>query len=100
MLKHIVCWRIKDLSGGVPKKEALLMMKQKLDELPERISEIIEFEVGININPSEAAYDISLYSSFKDEEALEAYQQHPAHQEVGKFIKEIASQRAVVDYLV
>ncbi|WMJ72305.1 Dabb family protein [Cytophagaceae bacterium ABcell3] len=97
MLKHIVCWKIKDQAD---KKENIEKMKEKLEALPEKISEIVEFEVGINIDPSDAAYDISLYSSFKDQEALATYQKHPEHVEVGKLIKEITESRVVSDYII
>jgi hypothetical protein len=100
MLKHIVCWRIKEEAEGASKKENIIKMKKMLEALPYKISEIEDFEVGINFNASEAAYDISLYSAFNDEKALEAYQVHPAHVEVASFIKAITKERVVCDYHV
>jgi hypothetical protein len=97
MLKHIVCWKIKE-TDGVSKEENLLKMKSLLESIPSQISEIIDLEVGINVAVADTAFDISLYSSFRDQGALEAYQKHPAHVEVGNFIKSVAIGRAVVDY--
>ena len=57
-----------------------------------------EFEVGVNFNPSEAAYDVSLYSVFESKETLQAYVVHPEHQKVVQFIGSIAENRVVVDY--
>lgn len=98
MLKHIVCWKIKDSADGSSRKENLEKMKRDLEALPMIIKEIIDFEVGINFNSSDTAYDISLYSSFKDQEALQKYQKHPNHEKVAEFIRSITEKRAVVDY--
>lgn len=97
MLKHIVCWKIRGNEAGL-KESNLAKMKELLDELPKLINEIEAFEVGINFNESEAAYDISLFSVFTDKAALEIYQNHPEHLRVAKFIREITLERVVVDY--
>lgn len=99
MLKHIVCWKIKESANGSSRQENAGRMKKELDALPALIEEIIDFEVGLNFNPSEAAYDISLYSSFKDQDALDRYQKHPAHEKVVEFARSIVEKRVVVDYL-
>jgi hypothetical protein len=96
MLKHIVCWKLKEES----KQENLVRMKSLLDSLPPVISEIKEFEVGIDVLKTETSYDITLYSAFEDAAALKRYQVHPAHEEVAGFIKSVTEKRAVVDYLV
>lgn len=98
MLKHIVCWRIKETTQS--KEENISKVKALLESLPEKIEEIRELEVGININTSEAAYDVCLYSVFEDEEGLSTYQVHPAHVEVAGFIKQVTSERMVADYIV
>lgn len=98
MLKHIVCWKITDTDRS--KEENIREMKRRLESLPDHISEIKEFEVGINSNPSEAAFDIALYSGFSNEANLEAYRKHPEHKKVAEFINSIAEDRVVVDYEV
>lgn len=97
MLKHIVCWKIKGDDLG-SKESNLAKMKELLDELPNLIDEIEAFEVGINFNENEAAYDISLFSVFTDKGTLEVYQKHPEHLRVAEFIKEVTLNRVVVDY--
>ncbi len=111
MLKHIVMWKLKDSALGVTKSENALRMKTALEELPGRIPEIKLFEVGIGATASQqagdsqaagaqGAWDIVLYSAFEDAAALERYAKHPAHEVVAKFIGEIRSDRAVVDFKV
>lgn len=100
MLKHIVMWKLLDHAEGSSKTENALIMKGMLEALKDMIPEIETMEVGININPSDAAYDVSLYSEFKDKARFIVYQKHPDHLEVAEFVKQISSHRSVVDYLV
>jgi hypothetical protein len=57
-------------------------------------------EVGINAVPSEAAYDLAIYSEFANNGDLEIYQKHPAHIKVVDLVKQVAAGRAVVDYVL
>ncbi|QLC50081.1 Dabb family protein [Methanolobus zinderi] len=100
MLKHIVMWKLKASAEGRTKQENAKLMKEKLENLQEMISEIEIIEVGININQSDAAFDVTLYSEFRDEEALVSYQKHPEHVKVADFVGKIVNERAVVDYIV
>ena len=98
MIKHIVMWKLKESHGGHTKSELALELKKRLEALAETISEIKEIEVGINFNPSDAACDVVLYSSFETKEDLEIYQKHPDHVKVAEFVSEVRTDRAVVDY--
>jgi hypothetical protein len=100
MLKHIVMWKLKDHAEGKSKDENAAVMKGMLESLQKKIPEIESLEVGINIDPSGAAYDIVLYSEFMDEASLSVYQEHPEHLKVAEFVAKIREERAVVDYLV
>ncbi|MDK2834550.1 MAG: hypothetical protein PWP63_1637 [Methanolobus sp.] len=66
MLKHIVMWKLKETAEGKNKLENVLLMKRMLESLPGRIPEIEFLEVGVNVNHSDAAYDVVLYSEFRD----------------------------------
>lgn len=98
MITHIVQWKVKDHAAALEKPEILEKLKSMLEALPEQIPEIISLKVGINQKPSDAASDIVLLSTFADWEALDGYQIHPAHQEVVAFVKEVVSERRVVDF--
>lgn len=100
MIKHIVMWKLKDYAWGAGKTDNIRKMKSLLEALKGSISEIRHIEVGVNIIPSEAAYDVVLYSEFETLDALAAYQKHPEHVKVGAFIKEVVIDRRVVDYEV
>lgn len=97
MIVHIVCFTIKSTEKA-SKKENVSNMISLLRKLPSKLSEIVDFEVGENFNESDAAYDVSLYSTFKNRADLEAYAIHPEHLKVIEFVKTIATNRVVVDY--
>ncbi len=100
MLKHIVMWKIKDNVEGVGKTENINKMKNMLENLKGLIPEILEIEVGADINGSDAAFDVTLYSVFEDENTLLTYQNHPEHVKVAEFVGTITNQRCLVDYLI
>jgi len=77
--------------------ERLLHFREQGYTFP-RIAQILEWEVGINIIPSEQSRDLVLVSSFADRAALAAYQQHAEHQRVVGFLRKVHCGRVVVDY--
>ena len=100
MIKHIVMWKLKDNARGKSKEENSKELKEVLENLKDKIAEIKKIEVGVNINGSEAAYDVALYSEFESSEDLSRYQNHPEHLKVVKLVNDIRDERVVVDYEV
>lgn len=100
MIKHIVMWTIKDSVDGKTKEQNILRLKVMLDNLKKKIPVIKALEVGVNYNSSPAAFDLVLYTAFKDKKELAIYQDHPDHVKVKEFIATIVDKRAVVDYEV
>ena len=96
MIKHIVMWDLKDEN----KLENAKKLKASLENLKEEINEIKEIEVGININNSDASMDVVLYSVFNTLEDLDIYQNHPKHLKVKEFVKNISTNRKVIDFEV
>jgi hypothetical protein len=100
MIKHIVLWKLKEEAEGRSKKENAFELKNRLEALKDKISGILELEVGLPLETGETVLDVALYSAFKDKAALAAYQVHPEHQKVASFVKQIVAERRVVDYEV
>ena len=74
MIKHIVCFKLKDPS---PKnceraRDVLLSMDGKVELLR-------GIEVGIDFLHSERSYDLALITVFESWDAYKAYLTHPAH---------------------
>ena len=98
MVKHIVLWKLKDNLDGKPKKELAAELKSALEGLKRNIPGIRALEVGLNTNPAETASDVSLYTEFKTQADLDAYQKHPEHLKVVEFVKKVTTERRVSDY--
>ncbi len=99
MIKHIVMWKLHETASGRSKEENATLLKQKLEAMPEQIPELKKAEVGVNSNPSDAAWDVVLYSEFDHAEALQTYQKHPFHQAlIHDFLNKVRTSKAVVDY--
>lgn len=98
MIKHIVCFKLKEFAEGASRAENARKIKQQLDELAAKVPGIEKLEVGINFVEDPMAYDIGLYCEFATRAALEAYQLHPEHQKIVQFIGKVRDQRVVVDY--
>lgn len=97
MIKHIVMW---DFATDEDLDLVKENFKNRLEGLKDRIDTIIKIEVGFNINGTLSAKDIVLYSEFGSMDDLNAYQIHPAHVEVGSYIKSVTKDRIVADYEV
>ncbi len=98
MIKHIVLWKLKDSAEGKGKGQNAALMKKELEALKKKILGVRHLEVGINMVPSEAAYDVALYSEFENEKDLDTYQKHPEHVKVAAFVNKVRESRVVVDY--
>ena len=90
MIKHIVIWPMKEDVTVEQKTE----MKNRLEALDGKVSELRKIEVGID----ESAGTMSLNSEFNSMEDLNSYQVHPEHQAVVGFVKPLVAGRSVCDY--
>jgi hypothetical protein len=96
MIKHIVCWKIKE---GLDKIVVSNEIGSRLLGLKGKIAEIKSLEIGFNaIGAPEGNYDVVLVSTFENMQALLAYQSHPAHVEAAIYIKANTEQRAAIDF--
>ncbi|MBD3263793.1 MAG: Dabb family protein [Candidatus Omnitrophica bacterium] len=98
MLKHIVMWKIKEHHLNKSKEQLVAEAKSMLEELPRQIPAIVKLEVGKNISNNRSAYDLVLYSEFKDWQSLETYRSHPGHLEVVEHLRGMVERGCVVDY--
>ncbi len=100
MVKHIVFFKLEENAEGKSKIELAEYIKAELENLKNVIPEIKMIEVGINVpNAPKTDYDIALNSEFDSFEALDIYQNHPAHLKVAGFIGKVRTVRAAVDYI-
>lgn len=100
MIRHIVMWKLKDEALGMKKPALAAELKKRLDALPGRVPGILSFEVGLNVLDGETNRDVVLVSTFDSLTTLQAYGDHPVHQEVVAFVKQIVEERRAVDFQV
>lgn len=96
MIRHIAIFQFEESKIS----DALLAsMKIELEALVHKIPQLLKMEVGINANRKEKQH-LVLTADVDNLEALEIYATHPAHLEVAKTIKAVATLRTCVDYEV
>lgn len=86
------------LEGG-PGGAAAAEIAADLRGLPPKIPEILALEVGLDVTQSARSFDLALTTAFDNAEALQRYQEHPAHQAVLAKIRAAASAISAVDYV-
>ena len=92
MIKHIVCFKIKQGESVSEAADILRSMKGK-------VPTVIDLEVGEDFLGSERSYDIILQVTLKDREALDQYQQDPYHCSVVKeHMHKVRESSIAVDY--
>ena len=95
MIKHIVFFKLKD-----PSAENIERTVQVLRDMQGKIPQLRSLEVGADVIRSERSYDLALVAEVETLEDLQAYQVHPVHQEVIRYINEVKEQTIAVDYEV
>ena len=100
MVKHIVVWKLKESANGQSKAENAKAIKEKLEALLGVVPGLLKIEVGIDFRGTEESADAALYSEFESRDAFEGFLNHPAHKEIGPFVREARSQRLMADYEV
>lgn len=79
MIKHIVCFKLKDNSP-----EACQKARETLLSMEGRVPQVKAIEVGVDFLRSPRSYDVILQVVLEDEAALDAYQNEPYHAGVVK----------------
>lgn len=94
----MVMWKLKDSYEGMSKDELIANFGQKVEQLKSAVPEIKTMELGKSFSELPVAYDIALYSEFDSKEDYEVFLKHPEHAKVGKFIRQIRTDVALVEY--
>ncbi len=91
--------KLKEYPAAMEQKMKLDRIKSELEALPNKISEIKFYEVGINIAVSPVAYDIVLISEFENIKDLMIYKEHSEHKKVLEIIAEAKESTVVTDFV-
>jgi hypothetical protein len=91
LLVHVVLMRFAD-QGDAAKA------KLRLEELAGAVPEIRSAEVHLDELGTDVSWHLHLRTTHHDADDLRAYQEHPAHLELGAWLRLLLTARAVVDY--
>jgi len=94
MLTHIVCWKYKPETSEADRREH----RARLAALAGSISDVISLHVGADILHLERSFDTGLVATFADRDALDRYLDHPEHQEVVTFGRQLSERVVSVDF--
>ena len=97
MVHHIVLWNLNEDIPEDEKKNVANRIKKELEAVKEEVSGVISLSV-VTDGLSSSNKDIGLISVFESEEALKAYQVHPAHVAAGTYIRSVTTGRSCLDY--
>ena len=94
MIKHIVCFKLKDNSPQSCEKAAEIFRSME-----GKVPMLKSIQVGIDFLHSPRSYDIILETTFESKDALNDYQNDPYHCEVvKKYIHSVQETSIAVDY--
>jgi hypothetical protein len=94
MIKHIVCFKLKDNS-----KENCEKTAQVLKSMDGKVDLLRGIEVGVDFLRSPRSYDVILQVTLDDESALEQYQNDPYHCDVvKKHMHSVMESSVAIDY--
>ena len=99
MLKHVVSWKIAD-TVSPEGQETIASIVAGLESLVGTVPSIRALCVGPSVVTGPKHWDLALVVDFDDKAGLEAYQVHPAHQEVAAHIRSLVSEQAAVDFII
>lgn len=91
MVKHMVLWRLKDSTN---KDEVLAKMHSIFHAFRDEVPGMNSLEVYKSFDGA----DICLISEHVDRDALNAYQEFPAHIEAKKYVHSVIETREFCDY--
>jgi len=91
MITHIVLFKLIDRRDAQKARDVMVGMKGKIPQLR-------HLEVGVDVLHSERSYDLALVTKFDSMEDLKAYQAHPVHVEVQKYMTSVRESSVTVDY--
>ena len=97
MIRHVVSWKLAEKDAQVRAEQAAEVAR-RLNALIGVVPELRAVSAGANVAHPDVNWDVTLVADVDSLDALEAYQVHPAHKEVGAYIKSVVESRVAVDF--
>lgn len=97
-VKHVAMWRLREQAEGASRRTNGGKVKTKLELLSQKIPDIVELEVGLNLDASAGDYDVVLTVTFDGNAALRHFQENSIYQDVKAEIAKVSDAHHAVDY--
>jgi len=98
-LRHVVTWKMA-ATDPAERVEHARGVASRLEGLVGVVPSIRALTAGVNALAIEGNWDVTLIADFDDAAGLDAYQVHPAHQEVVGYVRSVSGGRSAVDFEV
>lgn len=97
MIRHLVMWK---LATQDPQERAAQVaeLAQRFGALVGVIDGTERIHIRGDLGETDGNWDVVLDADYRDRDALEAYQSHPAHVEVAAYVRSLVVSRACVDW--
>jgi hypothetical protein len=96
-LRHVVTWKMA-ATDPIERAEHAAGIAARLKGLVGVVPSIRALSTGVNSLPIDGNWDVTLIADFDDAAGLDAYQVHPAHQEVVGYVRSVTGGRSAVDF--
>lgn len=98
-IRHVVAWQLAAEDADTRAEQAAEVAR-RLRSLVGVVPSIRALSAGPNAAYAHANVDVAVVIDFDDVPGLDAYQTHPAHQEVAAYIRSVVAGRMAVDFEV
>jgi hypothetical protein len=100
MIRHVVAFRL-SAEDDVERREQVAEIKLRLEALCDVVPGVINIEVHSDLGLIATHWHAVLVADYESNDVLEAYQAHPRHLEVIRWMNQgVVTDRAVVDFEV
>lgn len=98
-IRHVVAWKLA-AEDAETRAEHAAEVARRIQALVGVVPSIRSLSIGPNVAYADVNGDVALVADFDDLAGLEAYQVHPAHQEVVGYVRSVVASRISVDFEV
>ncbi|WP_405373841.1 MULTISPECIES: Dabb family protein [unclassified Microbacterium] len=99
MIRHVVAWKLA-ADDADTRAEHAAEITRLITGLVGVVPSIRQLSIGPNVAFPDTNADVALVADFDDLDGLDAYQVHPAHQDVVAYVRSVVSGRLAVDFEV
>jgi quinol monooxygenase YgiN len=98
MIRHLVLWKLA-ADADEDKRLIVAELQERFAALAE-LDGVMQLEIRADIGETDGNWDVVLQGDYHDTAALDAYQVHPAHQDVVAYVRSVVTARACIDFEV